>query len=72
MLNLVLNAKDNPTSNIIDSSDIQDIDIDRTDGIRTGIRTLDRCLMKIFLGTLNIITGINGIDRSSFINQLIV
>lgn len=60
VLDIILNAKDSPVPGVIDFSDIQDIDIDQIDGIRTGIKTLDRYLMKIFLGTLNIITGING------------
>lgn len=72
VLDLILNAKDSPVPGVIDFSDIQDIDIDQIDGIRTGIKTLDRYLMKIFLGTLNIITGINGAGKSSFINQLII
>lgn len=72
VLDLILNAKDSPVPGVIDFADIQDIDIDQIDGIRTGIKTLDRYLMKIFLGTLNIITGINGSGKSSFINQLII
>lgn len=72
VLDLILNAKDSPVPGVIDFSDIQDIDIDQIDGISTGIKTLDRYLMKIFLGTLNIITGINGAGKSSFINQLII
>ncbi len=72
VLDIILNAKDSPVPGLIDFSDIQDIDIDQIDGIKTGIRSLDRYLMKIFLGTLNIITGINGAGKSSFINQLII
>lgn len=72
VLDIILNAKDSPVPGVVDFSDIQDIDIDQIDGIKTGIRTLDRYLMKIFLGTLNIITGINGAGKSSFINQLII
>ena len=60
VLDIILNAKDSPVPGVIDFSDIKDIDIDQIDGIRTGIKTLDRYLMKIFFGTLNIITGING------------
>ena len=56
---------------VIDFSDIQDVDLDQIDGITTGIRPLDRYLMKLFQGTLNIITGINGAGKSSFINQII-
>ena len=66
-----MNAKDSPVPGVIDFSDIQDVDLDQIDGITTGIRPLDRYLMKLFQGTLNIITGINGAGKSSFINQII-
>lgn len=72
VLDLIVNAKDSPVPGVVDFSDIQDIDIDQIDGIKTGIRTLDRYLMKLFFGTLNVITGINGSGKSSFINQLII
>lgn len=71
VLEIILNAKDSPVPGVIDFSDIQDVDLDQIDGITTGIRTLDRYLMKLFQGTLNIITGINGAGKSSFINQII-
>lgn len=71
VLEIILNAKDSPVPGVIDFSDIQDVDLDQIDGITTGIRPLDRYLMKLFQGTLNIITGINGAGKSSFINQII-
>lgn len=71
VLELILNAKDSPVPGVIDFSDIQDVDLDQIDGIKTGIKPLDRYLMKLFQGTLNIITGINGSGKSSFINQII-
>ena len=60
VLELILNAKDSPVPGVIDFSDIQDVDLDQIDGIKTGIKPLDRYLMKLFQGTLNIVTGING------------
>ena len=71
VLNLILNARDSPVQGVVDFSDIQDIDLDAIDGVKTGIRPLDRYLMKLFQGTLNIVTGINGAGKSSFLNQLI-
>ena len=72
VLDIILNAKDSPVPGVVDFSDIQDIDIDQIDGIKTGIKELDRYLMKIFLGTLNIVTGINGAGKSSLLNQFII
>lgn len=71
VLEFILNAKDSPVPGVIDFSDIQDVDLDQIDGVKTGIKPLDRYLMKLFQGTLNIITGINGAGKSSFINQII-
>jgi len=71
VLEFILNAKDSPVPGVVDFSDIQDVDLDQIDGVTTGIKPLDRYLMKLFQGTLNIITGINGAGKSSFINQLI-
>ena len=71
VLEIILNAKDSPVPGVVDFSDIQDVDLDQIDGVTTGIKPLDRYLMKLFYGTLNIITGINGAGKSSFINQII-
>lgn len=71
VLEIILNAKDSPVPGVIDFADIQDVDLDAIDGITTGVRPLDRYLMKLFQGTLNIITGINGAGKSSFLNQII-
>lgn len=60
VLEIILNAKDSPVPGVVDFSDIQDVDLDAIDGITTGVKPLDRYLMKLFQGTLNIITGING------------
>lgn len=71
VLEIILNAKDSPVPGVIDFADIQDVDLDAIDGITTGVKPLDRYLMKLFQGTLNIITGINGAGKSSFLNQII-
>lgn len=55
VLDIILNAKDSPVPGLIDFSDIQDIDIDQIDGIKTGIRSLDRYLMKIFLDRKSVV-----------------
>ena len=60
VLDCILSAKDSPVPGVVDFSDIQDIDLDALDGIPTGLPELDKYLMKLFYGTLNIVTGING------------
>lgn len=71
VLELILDAKESPVPGVVDFSDIEDIDLDALDGIPTGLPNLDRYLMKLFYGTLNIVTGINGSGKSSFLNQVI-
>lgn len=68
---LVLGAQDTPVDSVVDFSDITNVDLDDIDGIETGIKDLDRNLMKLFYGTFNIITGVNGSGKSSFLSQLI-
>lgn len=71
VLELILDAKESPVLGVVDFSDIEDVDLDALDGIPTGLPNLDRYLMKLFYGTLNIVTGINGSGKSSFLNQVI-
>lgn len=71
VMDMIANARDCPVNGVIDYSDIQDLDIDQIDGIKTGFKELDRYLMKLFYGTFNIVTGVNGSGKSSIISQLI-
>lgn len=71
VMDLILNAKDTPVDSVSDFSDIKDVDLDEIDGITTGIEQLDKSLMKLFYGTFNIVTGVNGSGKSSFLSQLI-
>lgn len=71
VLNLILNAKDPGVPSVSDLSDIDDIDLDEIDGITTGIDSVDAELMKIFYGTLTILTGLPGSGKTSFLDQLV-
>ena len=71
VMEIILDAKHSPVPGVVDFADIEDIDLDALDGIPTGLPNLDRYLMKLFYGTLNIVTGINGSGKSSFLNQVI-
>lgn len=70
-LSLILNAKDSPVDSVCDFSDIKSVDLNELDGILTGIKPLDKSLMKLFNGTFNILTGVNGSGKSSLISQLV-
>ena len=71
VIDLIHNAKDSPVDSVSDFSDINNIDLDEIDGIKTGIPDLDKRLMKLFYGTFTILTGVNGSGKSSFLSQLI-
>ena len=60
VLAAILNAKDSPVDSLVDYSDIHEVDLSEIDGIETGIQELDREIMRLFYGTFNILTGING------------
>lgn len=71
VLETIINAKDTPIDSIRDYADIEDVDFDAIDGIKTNIKPLDKKIMRLFYGTFNIITGVNGSGKSSFLSQLI-
>lgn len=71
VLNLIHNAKDSPVPSVQDISDIDETDLDEVDGITTGITELDAELMRLFYGTLTILSGQPGAGKTSFISQLV-
>ena len=71
VMEVISNASDTPVDSVIDYTDVTSVDLDAIDGIKTGFREIDQKLMKIFYSTFNILTGVNGSGKSSFISQLI-
>lgn len=71
VIDVILNAKDTPVDSVVDFSDIQALDLSEMDGIQTGFKELDRALFKLFYGTFNVVTGINGAGKSTFLTQLV-
>lgn len=67
---MIINAKETPVDSVVDFSDVEDIDISTIEGITTGIDLLDKELMRLFYGSFNILTGVNGGGKSSFLGQL--
>lgn len=67
---LINNAADPGVPSIINVSDIQDVDLDEMDGINTGIRELDAEIMRLFYGTLTVVSGLPGAGKTSFLSQL--
>lgn len=71
VMELISDAADTPVDSVSDYADIKNIDLDAIDGIKTGFYELDKKLMKLFFSTFNILTGVNGSGKSSFISQLV-
>lgn len=64
-------AEDTPIPSVKDFSDIDDVDLDEIDGIETGIGVLDKHLMKLFYGTVTILSGQPGSGKSSITSQIL-
>lgn len=64
------NAKEVPIANIIGMADVEDYDISKAEIIKSGINGLDKWIKGFVLGTVNVITGINGSGKSTFIDQV--
>lgn len=71
VLNLIGDAQDVPVNSVVDYSDIEELDISQMDGVITGIKPLDNELLKIFYGTLTVLSGRPGSGKTSIIDQAI-
>lgn len=70
VLDLILNAQDTPIPSVQDFSDVEDIDLSDIDGIYTNIKEIDKSIMRLFFGTLNLVSGKPGSGKTSFLSQL--
>lgn len=71
VINLINNASDPGVPSVVNISEIQDVDLDEMDGIDTGIRELDSEIMRLFYGTLTVVSGLPGAGKTSFLSQLV-
>lgn len=66
VMRLIDSAEDPGVPSVANVSDIQDVDLDEMDGVETGIKELDAELMKLFYGTLTIVSGKPGcVDKET-------
>ena len=68
-LEAIQTAKEVPIQNVVDMADVPEFDINKAEKIRSGLSGLDRWIHGFVLGTVNIVTGINGSGKSTFIDQ---
>ena len=71
VMGLIQSAKDVPVRSVIDFADVKDVDPEEVDGIKSGIKPLDDELMKIFFGTLTILSGRPGSGKTSLSDQMV-
>jgi twinkle protein len=71
VISLILSAEEAKVESVRDFSDIASEDLGELGGVETGFAELDALLMKLFDGTLTILTGVNGSGKSSFLGQII-
>lgn len=60
VMDCIARAKDSPVESVIDFADIDDMDVNELDGVYAGVKPLDSQLSRLFYGSFNILTGING------------
>ncbi|MFT9495849.1 CHC2 zinc finger domain-containing protein [Anaerosolibacter sp.] len=72
VLKAIDDAKEVPIPDVIDMADVDDYDITNAEKIKSGINGLDKWIGGFVLGTVGIITGINGAGKSTFVNQACV
>ncbi len=71
VMNVILNAQECPINNLIDLSDVKIRRMEDVDGIQIGLKPLDNHLMRLFNGTLTIMSGLPGSGKSSLLSQII-
>lgn len=71
VMKLISDAKDVPVKSVIDYSEIEELDVSQMEGVKTGIKPLDNALLKIFFGTLTVLSGRPGAGKTSIVDQTI-
>ena len=70
-MSLIVNAKDVPVASVVDFTEVDDLDISDMQGVTTGLKPLDKELIKIFYGTLSVLSGRPASGKTSLIDQII-
>lgn len=71
IIEYISNPKDIPVEGVLNASKIKRFEIDKSEGLYTGIEELDRQIYKLVFGNLCIVTGKRGDGKSTFANQLV-
>ena len=71
VLEMITSAQDTPVPSLVDFSTIQEMDVEDLDGITIGLHDIDKELIKFFMGSFNVVSGIPGSGKTSILNQFI-
>ena len=69
-LDIILSAEDSPVPSVIDLSSIEPMEYEDVDGVTFGLKSIDDEIMRLFYGTLSIVSGQPGAGKSSLLTQL--
>lgn len=72
LLELINTAKDIPITSVAKLSEIKELNPTEMDGFESGIRELDKELMKIFTGGVTLLTGLPSAGKTTFLNQIVL
>lgn len=70
VLEAILSAEDSPVPSVVDLSSVEPTEYEDVDGVTFGLKSLDDEIMRLFFGTLTIISGQPGAGKSSLLTQL--
>lgn len=71
VIDAINSAKEREIMSAADYTKVREFNMDDVDGIKTGFEELDSSIGKLFCGTTNLITGITGSGKSSFLSTII-
>lgn len=71
IIDMIANAADTPIPSVVDFSDVEEKDLSSIDGVETGFHSIDKEIMRLFYGTFNIISGLPGSGKTSWLYSLV-
>lgn len=71
VLEAILSAEDSPVPSVIDLSSVEPTEYEDVDGVTFGLKSIDEEMMRLFFGTLTVVSGQPGSGKSSILTQLI-
>lgn len=72
VLQYILEPLTTPVQGVTNLADATEFNIEEAEGLYTGIHALDKEIVKLVFGTVNIVTGKSGEGKSVFVNQVAI